>query len=408
MKLIAPLLFSFVLLHAVVAQDLQTAKNHFDRKDYSNAKKSLQAAQKTSASKTADYWLLEYRIDSAIAANKQFDNTYPQALSEACTALLNIAALPQSETVLTKLFGLNYLQLFNDCYTGLINKGSAAMNVQQPKEAFLFFKSALAVSGYFFQQRLILNQLDTSLCFYAGYNAMQAKDYSNAEYYFKKLADNNCSGADINIGYGWLCNYYLQDKKDIAQAKTVCEKGLKYYPADEYLNSKWKDILEAGGDTKALINAYETTIANGKGSFTDYLGYSAWLYDYLYIDNAGKPEDAQLVQRLGQVIKEALRLNSKSAQANYLAGMYHSTLAVAQNQQNSKTPSESLKKQQDENVSAAITYLETTAALYEAGTNNSAGQKEHHKTALLQLANLYKFTGQAAKQEATAAKAAKL
>lgn len=401
----------FFLGFSLKAQDLQKAKNYYASKDYENAKFSIDAALTKAESNNAAAWVWKHKIYWELATDQKYKLKYADAAMQGFEALKKANTMPKGEEAMLKELGLLYNNTFNEYYTTFINEGSAKMNANKFNEAHEDFKSALAVSAYFYEKKMITSDLDTMLNFYAGYTAMKANNNNEAAYYFKKLADRNASGTDLQIAYGWLTNYYLETKKDIAAAKAVYTKGIGFYPDDEYLRSMNLQIARQSGNVDDIFTSYETTIASGKAEFSDYLGYGAELYDYLYVDSVVMVKDRFTKEgRMLEVLNKALKLRPTSAETNYILGMYHTNTALMLDrllkQMNGTAPADVTRKKEHQNTindhaNKSVNYLETTAGLYRAKASLKPSDKDHYKTALQQLINLYKYLGQTDKVKAT-------
>lgn len=386
------------------AQDVKTASKLFDAGDIPKAKKAIDEALAGTQANLPEAWIVKHKIYWAISNSSQSKVPLTDIKLQGFTALAKAYAMPKGQEAMLKEIGINYNAPFNSYYTAFIADGSASMNEGDNGSAFNSFKAALSVSAFFNEHKMVNIPLDTMLTFYAGYTAMKNNSFNHTEYYFKKLADANASGVDLQIAYGWLSNYYLKDKKEVANAKTVCDKGLLHYPTDEYLLSVKKQIASASGNIDNVFAIYEETINKGHATFNDYLGYSSELYDYLFVneDNHTITHADVKEKRLVEMLSKAIALKNTSAEANYIFGMYYTSKALAIDAA-AKNSTDAAKKTEAKNsvkdlANTSISYLETTAKLYEAQKPLSAKSKVHYKTTLTQLINLHHFLGNAAKK----------
>lgn len=400
------------------AQELKKAQDLFNAGQYDKARASIDTAVNGIEGKKTATWIWKHKICLAIANSDVYKNLFPDARRQGYEALRKARSMPDADEAFMKELVFDAYQPFNDYYVSFINEGAAQMNAGIYDKAFENFKSALSVSAFFYENKLIPNELDTSLTFYAGYSAMKTGNDTEAEYYFKKLADKNVNGADQQITYGWLCNYYIKKKKDLAAANSIYEKGISYYPNDEYLRSMKIAIANASGNMENIFKIYEETIASGEAVFTDYLAYGAELYDYLYI---GNPVDsvtaAKKETRMVEVLNKALSLKEESAEANYIMGMYHATKATSLDNKiraiKTLTPENVKKKKELQNsmnemINKSVSYLEAASSLYAASSDLSPAKKENFKTALQQLINLYNYLKQEEKSNTTAERLANI
>lgn len=396
-----------IFFAATQAQDVKTARDFLQKSQFEKAATAIDKAIAGADANNPTAWVVKHTIYQALANSSEYKGSTADANLQGFNALVKASKLPKGDEAMLKEIGLNYTNTFNNYYTAFIADGSTKMNAGDNNEAFKNFKNALSVSTYFYEQKYISSPLDTMLTFYAGYTAMKNNDFNNAEYYFKKISDANVKGTDLQIAYGWLSNYYLKDKNDAASAKAVCDKGLNHYPTDEYLLSVKKQIAGASGNAENVFAVYEETISKGNATFSDYLGYGAELYDYLYVndDKHTITNAAVKEKRMVEMLTKALSLKNGSAEANYIMGMYYTSKALITDKEAKATTDAAkkteLKNKTNELASSSINYLEITAALYNAKSKPlKPNDKDHYITTLKQLINLYNFTNKIDKKTA--------
>lgn len=403
MKFLIPTLCLLLAGLTPYAQDVNTAEALFMSRQYEKACKSIDDAIKEPDGITPYTWILRHKIYRAAAKNNI--STGNDALTEGYASLQKAYSMPGGKDAVIANLGADYINIFYDYYTSFINSGSENLNAEKFSLSLSQFKQALDLSAFFYKQKLIKNELDTSIVFYAGYAAMKAKQDEVAYTYFKKLCDRDIAGVDLQIAYGWLCNYLATTKKSPAEAKAVYQKGITHYPNDEYLQSMFSTIAVSYSNPEDAFALYEEKLAAGNVKLKEYLNYASMLYDYLYIDHVNDAVNpAKKSQRLAEIINKALSLDNNSFLANYIMGMQESNLAVADDQQRRKLAAAerdgalglSLKKTAEAHANDAIRYLEAAARIYEQpGSQNS--YKERYKTTIEQLMNLYNFMQQADK-----------
>jgi hypothetical protein len=412
----------FILTIAIVlfagiaySQDLKAAKTLYDNGEMAKAKTTVDALLKGTEANNPSAWLLKHKIYLALSRTATYKNLPADIKWQGYQALLKARSLPKADEALIKDGGKltdTYFTHINTYYTDFIADGSAQMNNKEFMAAHNSFKNAVSISTLFYNEKIITSPLDTLLVFYAGYTAMQAKDEANTEKYFKQLVDANASGTDIQIAYGWLCNYYLTIKKDNAVAKKVYDIGSKHYPSDEYLKSMNTSIAQASGNTENVFAVYEENISKGNATFTDYLGYGAELYDYLYVNKSTVNNAEAKEKRMEEVLTKALLLKNNSIETNYILGMHYSSKAIALNNtakiaKNAAEKAE-FKTKTDNLVNTSAMFLETAVQLFEVQKPTTVSKKEQQKNAITQLINLYKFLGNTSKQAAAEKKLATL
>ncbi|MBK6935542.1 MAG: hypothetical protein IPH18_00590 [Chitinophagaceae bacterium] len=359
------------LLNSVAAQDIKTAAGYFDKGELEKAKSAIDAAVSGTESGKPSVWIWKHKVYKAIGNSPTLKTKHFTALWESYLALKKAADLPGFDEAYLREFGtISYNKTFEEYYNGYIEGGSKLMNEGKFIPAYYDFSSAQDVSSFFYKRKLISSDLDTMITFYAGYCAMKGEDTAGAAANFQLL-----------------------------EAKTVCEKGLSFYPGDEYLLSVKQEISRQTGDEEGLFGRYEQKIKNGTAVFTDYLSYGADLYDYLFVEKeiAGTSKSLKEL-RMVQVLKKGLELNNKSGEANYLLGMYYTGKAMEL--QNEKmvldTEANDYEAKKDEiqkkitiNANISVQHLEAAVALLAGSTTES--KRQNYKGALSQLVNLYKF-----------------
>lgn len=396
------------LLNCVAAQDIKTAAGYFDKGELEKAKSAIDAAASGTESGKPSVWIWKHKIYKAIGNNPTLKTKHFTALWESYLALKKAADLPGFDEAYLREFGtISYNATFEEYYNGYVETASKLMNEGKFIPAYYDFSAAQDVYGLFYKRKLISSDLDTMITFYAGYCAMKGEDTAGAAANFQLLANRSASSTDLQIAYGWLSNYLLKTRKDITKARTVCEKGLSFYPNDEYLQSVKQEINRQTGDEESLFGGYEQKIKNGSAVFTDYLSYGADLYDYMFVDKKIESISRSLKElRMVQVLKKALELNSKSGEANYLLGMYYTSKAMElQNEKtvldteasNYEAKKDEIQKKITTNATVSAQYLEAAVALLAGSTTE--GRKQNYKGALSQLINLYKFLNLPDKQK---------
>ena len=386
-----------------LAQDVKTVKKAYDAKDYAKAQQAADAFV-AKDDKKADAWFWKHKVYWAISENEQASKLVPNARKTGWQAIEKYASLdPQYKVAITDDI-LGYLNNFQNYYSKFITIGSVNLEAKNYTESVAAFKDALAVSTFFYDKKMITNALDTNITFYAGYAAMKGELKDDAELYYKKLADANAGGVDTHIGYGWLANYYLADKKDAKKALFYADKGLALYPTNDYLKEQKSFAIAASGDFAAISANHEADIAKPNAPFGDYLKYGIDLYGYLYTDTAAykKPDFAAKQTKFDEVMNKAIGMKPNNAEANYIIGFHNANKALAIQTQlkafkNKKLPADVAAKKKLEDaqlalVDASIKNHELAASIYKSKTVNiKENEKDNYKSTLANLINLYKY-----------------
>jgi hypothetical protein len=293
----------------------------------------------------ADNHYLKYKVYKAINESEQFKKLIPNALETSWAGLKKFASLDKNFTAMIKENILNIAEPFDVIRRKFINEGSTNLDAKNWDASYAAFKNSLDVYKVFLDQKWTTITLDTLITFYTGYAAMNAKKMEDTELYFKKLTDANANGTDIQIAYGWLANYYIDTKKENAKGKEIAEKGLKFYPNDEYLNDMVAKAIAGSGDMNAIFANHEVNINKPNAPYAEFLKYAADLFDYLYNDSTMKKDFAEKQKKFEDVMGKGLTMKPASAEGNYLMGFHHANIAVDLDKQvktfkNKKAPAE--------------------------------------------------------------------
>jgi hypothetical protein len=384
------------------AQDFKAIEKMISKTDLDNAQVAIEELIKKEPAKPENYYL-KYKVYSAINESEKFKKMVPDPLTQSWEGLKKFASMDKNFTALIKDNVLNIAEPFDNIRKKFIAVGSTNLDAKNYEASFTGFKSSLEVYKVFLDQKWTTTNLDTLIVFYTGYAAMNAKKNEDAEFYFKKLIDANASGPDLQIAYGWLAGYYIDTKKDSKLGLETAEKGLLYYPKDEFLLDQKSKAIAASGDVNAIFANHEASIAKPDAVFADYLKYAADLYDYLYADSVHKPDFELKQAKFEEVMGKGLAMKPTSAEGNYLMGFHHANIAVALDQKQKAIPAKStkpedIKKKADlkaalgKEIDLSIKYHDLAASIYRSkAANIKPNEKINYNATLKNLISFYKY-----------------
>jgi hypothetical protein len=309
------------------AQNLKTVKKAFEANDFAAAKTAVEDWVTKEPNK-ADSWYWKHKVYQTIATTPAATALEPNAMLIGFEAVKKYNSLDKDLKMMIGENITNPTGPIEAYYNKFRIDGSANLEALKYDAAIENFKNAIKVSQFFYEKKWTTAVLDTVMNFYTGYAGMKGNNNEVAETYFKKIADANASGVDLQIAYGWLANHYLNTKKDIAAAEAMIEKGLKLYATDEYLLSLKNQSIEGSGNSDKIFANDEANIAKPDATFSNYLTYGSHLYDYLYTDSLPKADAAEKAKKLEDVMTKGLTMKPNSVEGNFLMGMIHTQKTI--------------------------------------------------------------------------------
>jgi tetratricopeptide (TPR) repeat protein len=390
---------------AAYAQDLKAVKKFFDAKEFDKAKEAVDATL-AKDDKKAENWYWKHKVYYALATTDAFKNLVPDVGQKGFEALKKSYNLDTNMVAMIKAGDnmADFAAQFNNYYTLFRVEGGSQLDAKNYDASFKALRNALGVSTFFYERKWITTPLDTSITFYTGYAAQNAGNKAETELYYSKLADANASGTDIQIAYGWLTNYYLNEVNNPEKAKMAMERGLKVYPNDEYLKSMKLQLAQKNRDWNEIMKEHETAVSNPAAEFNDYLSYGADLFDYIYTDTASPKQDLPgKMAKMEDMFNKALAKKPGSAETNYLFGMHYSQKILKMNENIKATfkgalnPDQVAKKRVAQaevatETEKAVKYLDMAATLYGSRVDRlKENEKEHYRATLNNLVYFYNY-----------------
>ena len=291
-----------------------------------------------------------------------------------------------------------------DLYVGYYSDlGVKAYLAKDPAAGFEFFKKALEVHDYIASNHLIGNNgfkfsaLDTTLVLYSAIAATEAKMLDDAATFYKQLTDANVSDQQYVDAYQVLADRY-KSKKDKAAFADIIEKGKKLYPKNiEYWIALQIEDATDGVGKPEIFSKYEELMGKIPGNYTLSFNYGVELYRYIYSDEMQKANTVEYKNKLPEVMKKAIAINSTS-EANFLLAnfYYNNAIDISEEARILKAvkPDElktkkDLQAQSDLAMTQAIPYAEATVEIFSKIANPKSSEKINCKQSLSILKNIY-------------------
>jgi len=272
------------------------------------------------------------------------------------------------------------------------------------------FKNTGVIGEYIFAQGWGLYKLDTTLTYYMGLSALNAKKEDQAIAYFTKLADANVGGnSDMATPYRYLAKYYF-DKKDDVNMNKYIDAGLKIFPKDDYLPLLAIDHARDKNDIAYLLKKFEQLLAINPESFDLVFDYASELFGETHVSEASKrPADyTERCSKIEGLYNKALGLKPDSYETMLSLGkhFYNQMLFIEEDAYKVKgTTSEAVKKKADyaalinEMVDKTIPQLEKVFGHYDPQGKLKVGERSNFKSACSLLNYCYDKKKDKAKAE---------
>jgi hypothetical protein len=287
MRRILLTLLAAVGLMTVNAQNLNKIKDALAANKYAEAKTMVEALLASPKNqKNPEILYLKGKVLSAIAANPKERAAMPEARLQALDAFKKSLEADKNQTTLFLTVD-NYQPVFS-LYASGFEEGAGYYNEEKYEDALGIFKTTGVIGDYIFSQGWGLYQLDTTLIYYMGLSAINAKKEEEAIGYFTKLADANVGGtSDMSTPYRYLAKHYY-DKKDEAKMNKYIDAGLKLFPKDDYLPLLALDHARDKGDMAVLMKKYAELLALNPESFDLTFEYAGELFSETHVAESSK------------------------------------------------------------------------------------------------------------------------
>lgn len=323
MRRIVLTLLAAVGMMTVNAQNLNKIKDALATNRYADAKtmvETLLASPKNQ--KNPEIIYLKGKVLSAIAANPKERAAMPEARLQALDAFKKTLEIDKNQATLFLTID-NYQPVFS-LYASGFEEGAGYYNEEKYDDALAIFKTTGIIGDYIFSQGWGLYELDTTLVYYMGLAAINAKKEEEAIGFFTKLADANVGGTpDMSTPYRYLAKHYY-DKKDDAKMNKYIDAGLKLFPKDDYLPLLVLDYARDKGDMAALMKKYEELLALNPESFDLTFEYAGELFSETHVADASKrPADYnEQCKKIEGLYNKALSLKPESIETMLSLGKH--------------------------------------------------------------------------------------
>ena len=391
MKRIIFTLLAATGLMTVSGQNLNKIKESIAANKLTEAKTAIETfLNNPKYQKNPELYYLKGKVFSAISMNATERATMPEARMLALDAFKKALEIDKNQSTLYLTVD-NYKPVF-DLYSSGFEEGAAFYNASKFEEALGTFKTTGVIGDYIFAQGWGLYKLDTTLTYYMGLSALNAKKEDQAISYFAKLADANVGGnSDMATPYRYLAKFYF-DKKDDANMNKYIDAGLKIFPKDDYLPLLAIDNARDKNDMAFLLKKFEQLLAINPESFDLTFDYASELFGETHVSEASKrPADyTERCSKIEGLYNKALALKADSYETMLSLGkhFYNQMLFIEEDSYKVKgTTPEAVKKKADyaalinEMVDKTIPQLEKVFTHYDPQGKLKVGERSNFKSA---------------------------
>jgi hypothetical protein len=409
MKRIIFTLLAATGLMTVSGQNLNKIKESITANKFSEAKTAIESfLNNPKYQKNPELYYLKGKVLSAISMNATERAILPEARMLSLDAFKKALEIDKNQSTLYLTVD-NYKPVF-DLYSGGFEEGAAHYNAAKFEEALSTFKNTGVIGEYIFAQGWGLYKLDTTLTYYMGLSALNAKKEDQAIAYFTKLADANVGGnSDMATPYRYLAKYYF-DKKDDVNMNKYIDAGLKIFPKDDYLPLLAIDHARDKNDIAYLLKKFEQLLAINPESFDLVFDYASELFGETHVSEASKrPVDyTERCSKIEGLYNKALALKADSYETMLSLGkhFYNQMLFIEEDSYKVKgTTPDAVKKKAEyaalinEMVDKTIPQLEKVFSHYDPQGKLKVGERSNFKSACSLLNYCYDKKKDKAKAE---------
>lgn len=317
---------------SVMGQTVKKTKEFITANDWIKAKESADATfenPKAKKEEMPEAWYLKAKIYSTLSTDKKFASQAPSDGRMIAFNAIKKAMELDKEKTQTWLTMDQFVPVIN-LYSTTFQDGVDFYGERNYKGAFEFFKNTSVFGDYIFNQGWALSKIDTTLVFYTGLSALNAKMENEAINYFLTLADAKVGkNPDFATVYQYLAKHYY-DEKDEANFKKYVSQGRELYPNDQYLPLLELDNIRDKGDKNALFAKYEEIINSTNDNIEVMLNYTIELSEVNFETSKARPTNYNdNCVKIERTLKRIVELKPDNTDAQIELGRLYINMASA-------------------------------------------------------------------------------
>jgi hypothetical protein len=371
-------------------QNLSHIQLLLQQKDFARARESVDSFVSIQPG-DAEGWLIKSEVYTAISKDASAQSLVADAGMEAFQALQKAVRL--DSVMVNHRLENEHFGLPMDLYNGFTNKGILLYNTATESNdktsyanALANFKKAGLIGRFIYTNGGGLSAIDSLNLYYTSISAIKSDKEEDAEFYSKKIVDNNITVLPNQPGfeniYQWLV-YYYKVKVDWENFDKYSNAGMNAFPASSYYILSYIDRFRQQKDYISLFAQYQMLFTKDDANSIYELAYYQDIYNYLY---QSKPDttikrkqyyEALLLKGL----TEYLQLNRSSTEARILLSKYYINQTAQQYRKMALLPA-------------------TAAKQINMYRNKAAGQLKKANLFLLEIVNKFPADNRAAYKEA--------
>ena len=224
-------------------------------------------------------------------------------------------------------------------YYNYYNQGLGDYNAKNWEAAIPKLEKAINYSDFLIGKSLLNFPVDTNLLILTGFVAERANNNGVAAMAYKRLAEAQVAGADLEGVYQFLVRYYYTGK-DMENFEKTKALGAKLYPGSEFFNYDKLDfavgLVETFSEKMGAVNSY---IASDPESYKAHEFRWTYLYDTIVSIQEGDAISSELAKWEADMLtslKKCAKLKPEDVKNHQYLGNYYVIKKDAANDARSK------------------------------------------------------------------------
>jgi len=324
-------LLAGITVSGAMGQTVKKTKDLIAAGNWAEAKTSIDATlsnPKLKKDDAAEAWYLKGKVYSALVTQPATKASAPaDARMQAYEAIKKSVELDKTQSQVWLTMD-QFAPIFN-LYTGNFEDAAGLYNEEKYADALREFENTGVYGTYIFGQGWGLYQLDTTLTYYTGLAALNAKDEEKAMKYFTKLADAKVNAPEHATVYRALAKHYY-DKKDEASMIKYITVGRQIYPNDDYLPLLELDYIRDKGDKAALLKKFDEVVTASPNNFDVMFEYANELFSETHVsDLSKKPANYdEQCRKIEELYTKAAALKPENMDVHLSLGKHYYNMAL--------------------------------------------------------------------------------
>ena len=412
--IILSILLAFCASTIVKAQDDVLIQTFASLKKWEQAKAELDKQLSNPKLKEKDkpvllLWKIE--VNQQLYTDKELYVKYPDADQQASSGLDEYVKLDPS---LKLMKDQSFTVSVNNFYLQSFSYAKDAFNGKDWNNAYKYFSTAYKIGTFLNDNGLTGNKIliDTVTVLYTAYAAQNAAQgdvaiavknaaYTNAAYYYKKIADLNIGGTDYEDVYKFLLDYYSNVNKDDAAFSKYLATAKELYPNDNPIWNQFEmNKMTSGSSITELLNMYNKEREAGTLNEDKLISFAQEFAttDTSRLTGLDSATKMSLKKASAEAFGKAYEMDNTQGLYAFNTGVvYYSIYSALDDRYISyrgagkdlAAKRSQVEKDEKAYADTSIIWLENAYTTLKANTNRSKGETSSLNRAVDYLANLY-------------------